>query len=484
MANPRKPANERGAALLVTLFALFLVSVLGLYITLNANTGLNISDNFESQAQATYAAIAGLNHSRALLRGLLLSSVLKGPDGRYSEDVSYWDQARTLRFRTPLNLRAARTLDILDPSVDVSGFPDDGVINTGFYEGTLGTPLVPLEGIGLSAPDPGGSGTVLTSRYFIKVSDNNGEASEIAADADDNPFIDGDGVVIVRSMGIAKTRQESTGSTLRRNSIVVFEARLKRLSTWDLGSALVVLGTGVNPVFNGGYEISGGAFPGIGTIDAIREDGIFLDETMRAAALGSGTITGGELPPPSISDITARVLSDRDRSMLLNPRKLWEFIRSRAPQIADVFLEGSQTWTEGNAPYLGSYDNTKPANAPGQDPQLTVVNGNLSLTGHISGGGLLVVTGDLVYSGGFAYNGLVLVIGSGNLNAAGSGQGIAGEMVVGKLIASGEEITFGVPDVLIRDNSRFISNRDLVRMAIGLIPASQISFREIAGYDP
>ena len=68
--------------------------------------------------------------------------------------------------------------------------------------------IIPLTGIALSSPNPYGSGTIITSRYFVKVTDNNGEASERAAEGvgpgqPDDPFVDADGTVIIRTMGVA-----------------------------------------------------------------------------------------------------------------------------------------------------------------------------------------------------------------------------------------------------------------------------------------
>jgi hypothetical protein len=113
-----------------------------------------------------------------------------------------------------------------------------------------------------------------------------------------------------------------------------------------------------------------------------------------------------------------------------------------------------------------------------------MVNGDLHLSGSFSGGGLLIVTGNLFCSGPYAYHGLVLVGGSGNLVADGSGQGIEGGVWVASLMEQGGKIVFGTPGLSIAGTSRFLSNRNAVKMALGLIPVSQISFREIAGFDP
>ena len=483
MENFSRLQGQTGAALLITLIALVIFSILGLFMTLSATTDLNISDNYESQLQATYAAIAGLNHARALLRGLPFDDPLKGPDGAYDKGTTYMAYAKGYAFRSPLPLLTGQSLNILDPSSDVSGFPDNGLINTGFYESANGTELIPLTGISMVAPNPYGLGSILTSRYFVKVSDNNGDTAEIAGDSQDNPFVDGDGTIIVRSMGIARTMSEVTGLVRRLNSVAVFEARFRRLSTWNLGPALTILGDGVTAAFSGSYEISGGLSPGIGTIDTVPGDTIFLDQIIRAAAGGSGSVSGAGQPNPSVQEIAGQVQSNPDQSLLLDPRYLWDFIHSQSPKWADIFFDGSQNWLSG-VPYVGSYDSAKPPNAPGQDPKITVVNGDLQVSDGFSGGGLLIVTGDFSCSGSYAYSGLVLVIGSGNLTASGSGQGIEGGLVAAKLVDVSGTYVFGAPSLSIGNSSRFTSNKDVVKMAIALIPAAQISFREIAGSDP
>jgi hypothetical protein len=484
MICPRDCMDESGSALLLVLFALTLLSLLGFFMSLSATTGVEISDNYESHVQATYGALAGLHHARVLFRGLDLNDLLKGPDGVYDTGASYMSKARSFEFRNPVPLLTALTLDLIDPAADVAGIPDDGWISTGFYSGARGVDLIPGSGIVLTAPNPYGPGTIATSRYFVKVSDNNGEVSEIAGDAANNPFVDGDGIVIVRALGTAKTVSSATELTLRRNSVAFFEARFKRFFTWDLGPALAVLGPETSAEFSASVEISGGLFPGIGTIDTISGDLVFPDQIIRAAAGAGEKITGGAEPIPSILDITHQVCSNADQRLLMDPGYLWNFIHTRAREMADNFYEGNQSWLEGRAPGLGVYNPSKPWNAPGQDPKITVVQGDLQISGGLSGGGLLIVTGNFSYSGAFAFSGLVIVAGSGRMTAAGSGSGIEGGVLVANLMDTGGGIAFGSSSLSLGANSRIVSNKENVRMAIGLIPVVQISFREIAGSDP
>jgi hypothetical protein len=466
----------------MALIALALFSLLGLFMSLNATTELRISDNYESHVRATYAALSGLNHARILLRGLAFNDLLRGPDGSYDGAPGNLTQARSFAFRNPIPLTAAYLLDISDPSGELAGMPDDGVVNTGFYDGAPGTELISRMGVFHTSPNPNGNGQIVVSRYFVKVTDNNGDPSEVAGDAEDNPYIDGDGIVIVRSMGVARTISEVTGTALRRNSVVIFEARFKRRSLFNLGPALVVQATSLNASFNGTYQISGGLFPGIGTIDLDQNDLIHPDQIIRAAA-GTGTITGGGLPDPSVADISGRIGSGGDAALLLSAQSLWEFMHVQAPQFADSRFEGNQEWTEGNSPYAGFIDPAKPLNAPGQDPIITFVDGDLRISGDFSGAGLLIVTGEFFCSGRCGYNGLIIAAGSGRITLEGPGQGIEGGIYTTGIYSSGGEIGFAPPSVSI-SGGRIIGNSDAVRMALSLVPVSQISFREIAGSDP
>ena len=58
---------------------------------------------------------------------------------------------------------------------------------------------MPTPGIALKPPNPY-DGVKLNSRHFAKVTDNNGENSEISGDPLADPFIARDGVVSLRSM--------------------------------------------------------------------------------------------------------------------------------------------------------------------------------------------------------------------------------------------------------------------------------------------
>jgi hypothetical protein len=84
------------------------------------------------------------------------------------------------------------------------------------------------------------------------------------------------------------------------------------------------------------------------------------------------------------------------------------------------------------------------------NPQITVVKGDLTLTGSNTGYGILVVTGTLTFSGNSGWRGVVLVVGQGNLQENGGGNNeYDGAMLVAKTLdASGRPLaTLGAPVV-------------------------------------
>jgi hypothetical protein len=479
-------SGEQGIAVLLALIALSLFSLLGLLMMLNSGTDLRISDNSESQIRASCGALAGLNHSRVLLRGLSFDQQLKGPDGTNDSSISYRAQAKAFGFRNPIPWAIARSLDILNPANDLIGIADDGLINSGYVAGTGGIPLIPLSGLAQMADNPYGFGKMVLSRYFVRVTDNNGAVSELAGDPADNPFYDGDGVVIVRSMGIAQTIREKLGSTRTNDSVVVFEARFKRRSTFSLPAPLVLQGSQVDTVFAGNdFNIDGGGQPGIGAIDTNPTDSYLPDQLLRTSAAGHGSIIGGGLPSPSIADVTGRIGGNPDQALLLNSAYLWTFAHSSTPGFADYVFRGDQHWSAASMPYIGSFDIAHPVHAPGQDPKVTLVDGNLSASGDIAGAGLLVVTGSFSCDDGFKYNGLVLVIGAGNVSFSGFNTGISGGLYIVQVTSAGGVTTFGTPAFSMSGSSYLRADANALSMAVGLIPVSQISFREVtSSMDP
>ncbi len=481
-----KPNTETGIATVMILMALTFVGLISFFLVLDSTTELVTSDNFESHIRARYAALAGLNHARILVRGLCTDDLLRGPDGAYDSGATFMVQARAFSFRNPLSWTLARSIDILNPESLLGGLRDDGVINTG-RSGTMnGVALIPLAGIALTDPDFSGTGASVHSRYFAKVCDNNGEASEIAADPADDPFSDGDGILIIRSMGVARTIAEIKDGSISTNAVSVYEIRLKRLSVFNLDGALVIQGSNILPssgsMFGGiGFGIEGDdTKPGIATIDIDITDPFVPVDVIRGYLSGSqgNNIIGGAAKP-SIQDITPAVGSHPEKVLLLNKDWLWDFVRLSLRTVADNTLVGDQVWTEGDHPDLGSYDPAQSPGLPSQRPRVTFVEGSVSADGAIAGGGLLVISGKLQIGSGFQFNGIVLLIGAGELEIVGAASAINGGVYLAGLSNASGTKSWQTPRFSIGGTSRLRFNQQAVDMGVRLMPPLQQGFREI-----
>jgi hypothetical protein len=470
----------------MALVGLSLFSLLGLYMALNATTEVRVSDNYESQVQARFAAQGGLKHAQELLRGLQFDDQLKGPDGLNDTGGAYLAQAKTYSFRNPLSWVTLRSLSVVDPAADLAGVSDDGILNTGKFGLKDGTALIPLTGIAHTIPLPGGDGTVASSRYFVKVTDNNGETSEVDADPADNPFVDGDGIIVVRSMAIAQTILEKTGESLRRNSVSLFEGRYRTRTEFRLDAPLVVQGNRVEPsdsvMFNGtSFLIQGGAVNrGIATIDVEADDSLAPSQAISSRLRGSQTnnVQGAGLIP-SIQDVTHVIITQRPKNLLLDKAYLWNFITQSAPRFADHVFEANQSWSEGNLPDLGRYDVRRPANDPVQDPKVTLVNGDLSVIGNVTGGGILVVRGKFSAVGAFSYSGLILIVGVGDIRLEGINAAINGGIYVVSLTHAGGTLAWGTPRMTISGTCAIVMDKDAIDAGVRLVPPARISWREV-----
>lgn len=95
-----------------------------------------------------------------------------------------------------------------------------------------------------------------------------------------------------------------------------------------------------------------------------------------------------------------------------------------------TLVAGNEGHVYGTNPTISNYGSVA-------SPQVIVVQGDLSVSGGLTGSGILLVTGNLTMSGNPSYDGLILVVGKGSVTKNGGGSGIVdGSMLIANLYNS------------------------------------------------
>lgn len=178
-------------------------------------------------------------------------------------------------------------------------------------------------------------------------------------------------------------------------------------------SAFTVSGTDIHQGGTAGAGCPGATVaPALGVYNAAALASITTDANGRAASY-TGPATYGS---PNVANVSTQL--------------------STLSTVAGLeALASSVTLIAGNEGNVYSNNPATIAN-PGTDanPQVNVVNGDLTLAGGWTGSGILLVTGNLTFQGNPNYNGLILVIGKGSVTKNGGGNGVVnGSMLVANL---------------------------------------------------
>ena len=119
-------------------------------------------------------------------------------------------------------------------------------------------------------------------------------------------------------------------------------------------------------------------------------------------------------------------------------------------------------------------------------PQITVVNGDLNMSGNSTGYGLLVVTGNLNLAGTVGWRGVILVIGQGNFTYGGGNNEFDEALFVAKTQdASRVELpTLGAPSVNWDGGDGIHYDHCWINSALGgaSLPVKVLSFREVQDF--
>lgn len=528
---PRQP-NESGAAMLIAIFALLLISVVAIALVVSSGTDASLAGNYRTASSAYYAGVAGLEEARGRL-------LWKNPNyinisGTYSNLLSpaglpTWGLTQVLYILNP-NTVAGETVD---PTNSTNPYYDSEYGNEfpgwGLGGATIETPITSVSPVPpANLPGP--------AYKWVRMN----PVTEQALNMD----VNGDGVIDSVSPLYYDPAHVSSLNQPQPSLIVPNPLSPPPTAV----QALEITALAVAP--NGGHRLLQYIVaPVIISPDANDQNfpaAVTVDDGQAGGAVSFNPPSGFQItgvdqcsnpippPPPGLPNSVASIgySSSADQAYLtgqVNPNKsiytgapvsspppppytaffpsLWNIGPGAAPtppyygpplrlswlqpasldaamqdivNSADVIINGSATGSDiWNA-------------APGMatTPMTIVVNGDLTLNGGFGaptgGNGLLLVTGTLTYHPTASWNGIILVVGQGQMLFAGhhGTGGIYGTVFVAQTrdssrnLLSSLQATFG-PSSGSDPGNGITYNSCSVKAAQGPLTYKVLSFHEI-----
>lgn len=462
-----KGQRESGAALLIAIFALMLISVVAIAMIVEQGTDSALAGNYRTSISAYYAAVAGLEEARGRL-------LWKNPDyfdGPTSPNPGFMPMAGVLPamqltdVRYILNPASGETVD--PTSANPANYPDSD------YANEMGWPLSAANVVTINSTYQSAS---IPGPVYKWVRINPVTEYALNLDVNGDGAIDGATPLLydpARVVGVTPTPAPSlilptsipptptAVQALEITSLAVLPNGSKRLLQYVVAPLLVStqISTQVDsptPPLPGGLPFNPG-FPAAVTMDGNNvsyQDPGTPDFVVNGQDTGAGSCTPPQTavesieytnpldssywsilsnvnpvqnsypgyplgPPPTYVPTTPSV---PNRSVPTAVRQSWltpatlDAVVQDITKSADVVITGPATGAN-----MPTWNPSNPI------PMTVVVNGDLNLTRwYQTASGLLLVTGTLTYDPDTIWKGIVLVIGQGNLLWSDRGHGIGG----------------------------------------------------------
>lgn len=432
--------SERGVALFIAIFALLLISVVALALMVMAGTETSLNSNYKSSVQAFYDARAGVEEAR----GRLWTG---HPNALGAFVVAPGNTMAVGQVRYILNPAGAEVVNPTDMSAGNQYADRQYATEWGSNPPATATTTVSI------SPQAGVPGPLFK---WVRITPR----TESSAGIDTN----GDGVLDNASPlyydGAQQFPLAAPPLNVGASQYQVFE--VTAMAVTPSGSQRIVqyvtAPTNLNLVFPSALTFDGLTptynAPNSNPFDMNGNDrsgsnpmaGCTVPVQPTRAAVG--VVSAGDIPvaasgipanrlnhylgtgaTPSISNVSGILPNTENTVTSLNQ------LVSNISQVANNVIQGPT-----NSVPMGSASN----------PQITVVNGDLTLTGNNTGYGILVVTGTLTFSGNTGWRGVLLVIGQGNVveNGGGNNEYDGAVLVAKTLDAAGQPLaTLGAPVV-------------------------------------
>lgn len=452
----RRP-TESGAAMLIAIFALLLISVVAIALVVSTGTDSSLAGNYRTATTAYYAGMAGLEEARGRL-------LWKNPDyinisGSYSSllssnGVPTWGLTQVMYITNPAS---GETVD--PTSSNPAYYPDTEYI----HEFPSGLSVATVQQIPSVSPVPLAS---LPGPSYKWVRINAVTEWALQVDVDSSGVIDSTYALYYDPANVdPSTGKPAPGLIVSSNPVpqtAVQALEITALAVAPNGgqrllqyvvapliispdaqdqnfpAALTLDGNAVTFQSPGtaGYKINGvdicnpppppglpGAVAAIGTANASDQTVISTSvnppppstEKLQYPGMPLFTVPPPYTPTmPSVSNLNVGYPSSILRQSWLTPASL-DAVMQDIENNADLVLTGTVTGADisAKAPLMSA-----------ANPMTIVVNGNLNLSGwHNSGYGLLLVTGTLYYDPDASWSGIVLVVGQGIFSSSKNGAG-------------------------------------------------------------
>ena len=410
----RKKRSERGVALLLAVFALLIVTSVALGMMYLSDSETTVNANFRDEQTAYYAAKAGLEEARDRMRwnagsGITISSSLPTTRPGAAGGALYILNPTGSETVAPWTTSNAYFDDEICKEVSCGGGqvpPTSGWYTSVSSNSTYAaSPVLPYKWMRITLKtnqSAAGSANVMyvngssasaSSNYYVCWYPNHEFASSTACALPNKP------VYLLTTLAVTKSgtrrmlQYEMTSDTLN----VTFPGALTLDGTGD------VMGAASSNQFNvQGADTTGcgetattASVPAVAVNDA-------ADRTTVVSAIPSNrysnyTGSGGTTPDVEVATMPTS----------------YQTVSSLQALVATIEANANQT-LNGTVSAVTSIPNIGTT-------QITVVNGDLSLSGNMTGSGLLLVTGTYTACGNVGWNGIVMVIGKGIVGSCGGG---------------------------------------------------------------
>ena len=423
--------HQRGVALLMALIALLIIGAITAGAILLSNTETSVSSNFRDEQLAFFSAKAGIEEARDrmqkgvtdTLRTASLPTTLPGTTGSVfyilnpanGETVAPWDGTNAYPDDEICKEGTATAISCTNNLPNLSSC-SSWCVSTTASSVYAASPVLPWKWVRVMLKENNALSSYATNGVSTSASQTcwNGTNEETTNCA--GP----DFLPVYTMTALAVT---PTGSR-RMVQAEIAEDRLN----FNAPAALTLDGTGDTASMpnSNNFNINGTDTGGCGATT--------INPSVPAIGVGSAAdvvTVSGDIPNGRVHNYTGSGGStpdvENDSSTL--PTNL-QSVSSLQALVSTVKANVTQPVITGPASNIAS---------PGTlaNPQIIYVNGDLTLSGNVTGYGMIVVTGTFTASGNVGWNGLVLVVGQGNFVGNGGGGNVYnGAILVAKTLDS------------------------------------------------